>query len=152
MTEDPDRYTERARRSLLFAEEEVRRFGHDYVGTEHLLLGLLCVSDSQAAHMLNSLGIDVDRVRSVVALVIGQGDRTHIGQIPLTERSKAVIERAVEEARRANHDHVGTEHILLGLLREDQAVAASVIETLGVSLEQVRDTTMAVLQDGKSDR
>jgi ATP-dependent Clp protease ATP-binding subunit ClpC len=151
MTEGLDRFTERAHRSLLFAEEEVRRFGHDYVGTEHMLLGLLCVSDSQASHTLNSMGIDVDRVRAVISLVIGEGERTHTDQISLTPRSKRVIEHAVEEAQRLNHPYLDTEHLLLGLLREDQAVAATLIETLGVSLEQVRAATLEAMRAAQSD-
>jgi ATP-dependent Clp protease ATP-binding subunit ClpC len=145
-------FTERAQRSLQCAGDEVRRLGHDYIGTEHLLLGLLLVGDGRAARALEIAGLRVDKVQSVISLIIGRGERDEWNEIGLTERGKQVIRHAIEEARRLQHDKVDTEHLLLGLLREDQAVAASLIEAFGVSLDEVRAATMEVMQDGRSDR
>jgi ATP-dependent Clp protease ATP-binding subunit ClpC len=145
MIEGLEKFTEQARLSLQYARSGVQQFGHDYIGTEHILLGLLSVSDSLASRVLNSCGIDEDRVRSMITHIIGYGEPGAVADIGLTLRSRHVIEIAEEEARRLQNGSVGTEHLLLGLLREDQAIAASLIESLGASLEQVRTATLDML-------
>ena len=146
MTERFDKFTEGARRTLQLAHEEAQRFNHNYIGTEHVLLGLVRESDGVAARVLNSLGIELKKVRTSVEFIIGRGDRMVMGEIGLTPRSKRVIELAVDEARRLNHHYIGTEHLLLGLVREGEGIAAGVLESLGVSLKRVRAATVAVLQ------
>jgi hypothetical protein len=136
-----DRFTERARRVLFHAQEEAQRFNHNYIGTEHLLLGLLHDPDSLATKVLGDMGVESERVRSAVEHIIGRGDRIVLGEIGLTPRAKKVIELAVDEARRLNHHYIGTEHLLLGLVREGEGIAAGVLESLGVTLERARDAT-----------
>jgi ATP-dependent Clp protease ATP-binding subunit ClpA len=138
--------SEQGRKVLDLAQEEARRFQHHYVGTEHLLLGLVREEDSVAAQVLARLGIGLHTVRSAVEFIIGHGDRIVIGNIGLTPRSKKVVQLAVDEAKRLNHPLVGTEHLLLALVREGQGIAAGVLESLGVNLTQVRQQTLAVLQ------
>ena len=140
-----EKFTERARKVLTLAQEEAQRFNHNYIGTEHILLGLVREGDGVAAKVLSNLGVDLDKVRSAVEFIIGRGERTVSGEIGLTPRAKRVIELAVDEARRLNHNYIGTEHILLGLLREGEGVAAGVLESLGVSLEKVRTETVRLL-------
>jgi ATP-dependent Clp protease ATP-binding subunit ClpC len=140
-----DKFTERARRVLSLAQEEAQRFQHNYIGTEHLLLGLVREGEGVAAKVLLKLGADLQRVRSAVEFIIGRGDRIVLGEIGLTPRAKKVIELAVDEARRLNHHYIGTEHLLLGLLREGEGIAAGVLESLGVKLEQARRETLVVL-------
>ncbi|MBE0415203.1 MAG: AAA family ATPase, partial [Dehalococcoidia bacterium] len=140
-----EKFTERARKVLTLAQEEALRFNHNYIGTEHVLLGLVREGDGVAAKVLSNLGVELDKVRSAVESIIGRGERTVSGEIGLTPRAKRVIELAVDEARRLNHNYIGTEHLLLGLLREGEGVAASVLESLGVSLEKVRIETVRVL-------
>jgi len=136
-----DKFSERARRVLSLAQEEAQRFNHNYIGTEHILLGLVRETDGVAARVLASLNIELSKVRSAVEFIIGRGDRAASGEIGLTPRSKKVIELAVDEARRLNHHYIGTEHLLIGLMREGEGVAAGVLESLGVSLEKVRAET-----------
>ncbi|HYP21714.1 MAG TPA: Clp protease N-terminal domain-containing protein, partial [Chloroflexia bacterium] len=119
-----DKFTERARMVLVFSQEEAQRFNHNYIGTEHILLGLVREGDGVAAHVLNNLGIELHKVRSTVEFIIGRGDRMVMGEIGLTPRAKRVIELAVDEARRLNHHYIGTEHLLLGLVREGEGIAA----------------------------
>src|ERR671927_795617 len=133
-----DKFTERARKVLVLAQEEAQRFNHNYIGTEHLLLGLVREGEGIAAKVLGNLGVELNKVRSAVEFIIGRGDRMVIGEIGLTPRAKKVIELAVEEARRLNHSYIGTEHLLLGLVREGEGIAFGVLESLGVSLERVR--------------
>jgi len=140
-----EKFTERARKVLTLAQEEAQRFNHNYIGTEHILLGLVREGDGVAAKVLSNLGVELDKVRSAVEFIIGRGERTVSGEIGLTPRAKRVIELAVDEARRLNHNYIGTEHILLGLLREGEGVAAGVLESLGVSLEKVRTETVRLL-------
>src|SRR5436853_1475817 len=140
-----DKFTERARKVLSLAQEEAQRFQHNYIGTEHLLLGLVREGEGVAAKVLNSLGVDLQKVRSSVEFNIGRGDRIVLGEIGLTPRAKKVIELAVDEARRLNHHYIGTEHLLLGLVREGQGIAAGVLESLGVNLEKVRTQTIQIL-------
>ncbi|MFN8585932.1 MAG: Clp protease N-terminal domain-containing protein, partial [Dehalococcoidia bacterium] len=140
-----DKFTERARRVLTLAQEEAQRFNHNYIGTEHLLLGLVREGDGVAAKVLSNLGVELNKVRSAVEFIIGRGDRATSGEIGLTPRAKRVIELAVDEARRLNHSYIGTEHLLLGLVREGEGIAAGVLESLGVNLERVRGETTRIL-------
>ena len=140
-----DKFTERARRVLTLAQEEAHRFNHNYIGTEHILLGLVREGDGVAAKVLSNLGVELNKVRSAVEFIIGRGDRTVLGEIGLTPRAKKVIELAVDEARRLNHTYIGTEHLLLGLVREGEGIAAGVLESLGVNLERVRAETTRIL-------
>ncbi len=140
-----DKFTERARRVLTLAQEEAQRFGHNYIGTEHLLLGLVREGDGVAAKVLSNLGVELNKVRSAVEFIIGRGDRKSSGEIGLTPRAKKVIELAVDEARRLGHSYIGTEHVLLGLVREGEGIAAGVLESLGVNLERVRAETTSIL-------
>jgi ATP-dependent Clp protease ATP-binding subunit ClpC len=146
MTDRFDKFTERARKTLQLAQEEAQRFNHNYIGTEHILLGLVREGDGVAARVLNNLGIELNKVRSAVEFIIGRGDRMVMGEIGLTPRAKRVIELAVDEARRLNHHYIGTEHLLLGLVREGEGIAAGVLESLGVSLEKVRSQVIEVLK------
>ncbi len=140
-----DKFTERARRVLTLAQEEAQRINHNYIGTEHLLLGLVREGDGVAAKVLANLGVELSKVRSAVEFIIGRGDAGSKGEIGLTPRAKKVIELAVDEARRLNHHYIGTEHLLLGLVREGEGIAASVLESLGVNLEKVRAETTRIL-------
>src|ERR671938_1945434 len=140
-----DKFTERARKVLQLAQEEAQRFNHNYIGTEHLLLGLVREGEGVAAKVLANLGVELNKVRSAVEFIIGRGDRTVAGDIGLTPRAKKVIELSVDEARRLNHHYIGTEHLLLGLVREGEGIAAGVLESLGVSLDKVRNQVIYVL-------
>jgi hypothetical protein len=144
-----DKFTERARRVLTYAQEEAKSFNHNYIGTEHLLLGLIREGDGVAAEVLRSLGVELDKVRSQVEFIIGRGDHIIVGEVGLTPRAKKVIELAVDEARRLGHHYIGTEHLLLGLVREGEGVAAGVLERLGVSLERVRTQTVQILSQSR---
>jgi ATP-dependent Clp protease ATP-binding subunit ClpC len=144
-----DKFSERARRVLTLAQEEAQRFNHNYIGTEHLLLGLVREGDGVAAKVLANLGVELNKVRSAVEFIIGRGDRAVLGEIGLTPRAKKVIELAVDEARRLNHGYIGTEHLLLGLVREGEGIAAGVLESLGVNLEKVRAETVRVLSQNQ---
>jgi len=146
-----DKFTERARKALHLAQEEAQRLQHNYIGTEHLLLGLVREGEGVAAKVLSSLGVELDKVRSSVESIIGRGNRVVLGEIGLTPRAKKVIELAVDEARRLQHHYIGTEHLLLGLVREGHGIAAGVLDSLGVSLENVRTQTMRVLNNQKSE-
>src|SRR5215211_1831699 len=145
MTDRFDKFTERARKVLQLAQEEAQRFNHNYIGTEHILLGLVCEGDGIGTRVLNNLGIELHKVRSAVEFIIERGDRMVMGEIGLTPRAKRVIELAVDEARRLNHHYIGTEHLLLGLVREGEGIAAGVLGSLGVSLEKVRAQVMQVV-------
>ncbi len=140
-----EKFSERARRVLSLAQEEAQRFNHNYIGTEHILLGLVRETDGVAAKVLSSLGVELGKVRSAVEFIIGRGERSVAGEIGLTPRAKKVIELAVDEARRLNHHYIGTEHLLIGLMREGEGVAAGVLESLGVSLEKIRAETSRIL-------
>jgi excisionase family DNA binding protein len=140
-----DHFTERAARVMALAQEEAQRLSHDYIGTEHLLLGLIAEGEGVAAKVLSNFGIDVTKVRSAVEGIIGRGNNQKRGEVHLTPRAKKVIELAVDEARRLGHHFVGTEHLLLGLIREGEGIAAGVLESLGVNLEKVRSEVIKVL-------
>jgi ATP-dependent Clp protease ATP-binding subunit ClpC len=142
-----DKFTERARKVLSLAQEEAQRFNHNYIGTEHLLLGLVREGDGVAAKVLNNLGVSLERARQAVEYIIGQGDRIILGEIGLTPRAKKVIELAVDEAQRLGHHYIDAEHLLLGLLREGEGIAAGVLESLGVNLERARRETIRVLTE-----
>ncbi len=140
-----EKFSERARRVLSLAQEEAQRFNHNYIGTEHILLGLVRETEGVAARVLANLGVDLNKVRSAVEFIIGRGERPAQGEIGLTPRAKKVVELAVDEARRMNHTYIGTEHLLIGLLREGEGVAAGVLESLGVTLDKVRSETHRIL-------
>jgi len=140
-----EKFTERARKVLTLSQEEAQRFNHNYIGTEHILLGLVREGDGVAAKVLVSLGIELDRVRQAVESSMGRGERTVSGEVGLTPRAKRVIELAVDEARRLHHNYIGTEHLLLGLLREGEGIAASALEGLGITLEKARAETVRIL-------
>ncbi len=140
-----DKFTARARKVITLAQEEAVRFNHNYIGTEHLLLGLLREGEGVAAKVLVEMGVELNRVRSAVEFIIGRGDRMIVGEIGLTPRAEKVIELAVDEARRLGHHYIGTEHLLLGLIREGEGVAAKVLDSFGVNLEKVRTQTIQVL-------
>src|SRR5919202_5708674 len=150
MSDRFDKFTERAKKVLVLAQEEAQRFNHNYIGTEHLLLGLVREGEGIAAKVLGNLGVELNKVRSAVEFIIGRGDRMVIGDISLTPRAKKVIELAVEEARRLNHNYIGTEHLLLGLVREGEGIAAGVLESLGVSLDKVRQQVNYVLNQSST--
>ena len=143
-----EKFSERARKVLTLAQEEAQRFSHNYIGTEHILLGLVRENEGTAAKVLGGLGIELNKIRSAVEFIIGKGDTAASGEIGLTPRAKKVIELAVDEARRLNHHYIGTEHLLIGLMREGEGVAAGVLESLGVTLDKVRGETNSVLNKG----
>ncbi len=144
-----ERFSERARRVLSLAQEEAQKFNHSYIGTEHVLLGLVRETDGVAARVLNNLGVELNKVRAAVEFIIGKGDRPVSSEnIGLTPRAKKVIELAVDEARRLNHHYIGTEHLLIGVMREGEGVAAGVLESLGVTLDKVRAETTRLLSQG----
>ncbi len=147
-----DQFTKRARHVLTLAQEEAQRLQHNYIGTEHLLLGLVREEEGIAAEVLSNLGIEVDQVRHAVEAIIGRGERVVLGELGLTPRAKKVIELAWEEARRLNHRFIGTEHLLLGLIREGEGIAAGVLENLGLQLEQVRTETVRVLRQHQQEQ
>ncbi len=142
-----EKFSERARRVLSLAQEEAQRFNHNYIGTEHILLGLVRETEGVAARVLSGLNVDLAKVRTAVEFIIGRGERPAQGEIGLTPRAKKVVELAVDEARRMNHTYIGTEHLLIGLLREGEGVAAGVLESLGVNLEKVRAETHRILSN-----
>src|ERR1700749_168958 len=144
------RFTERAQRVILIAQEEAKRLNHDYVGTEHILLGLIALGEGVAAQVLANLGVDLRRVRAEIEKIVGTGDNVMLlGEIPFTPRAKKVLELAVEEAQNMGHNYVGTEHLLLGLIREEEGVAARVLENLGVRLDVVREEVISLLGEGQ---
>ncbi|HAH08066.1 MAG TPA: hypothetical protein DCM05_16340 [Elusimicrobia bacterium] len=144
-----NRFTERAQRVILIAQEEAKRLNHDYVGTEHILLGLIALGEGVAAQVLANLGVDLRRVRSEIEKIVGTGDNVMLlGEIPFTPRAKKVLEYAVEEAQHMGHSYVGTEHLLLGLIREEEGVAARVLENLGLRLDVVREEVLNLLGEG----
>ncbi len=145
-----NRFTERAQRVILIAQEEAKRLNHDYVGTEHLLLGLIALGEGVAAQVVANLGVDLRRVRAEIEKIVGTGDNVMLlGEIPFTPRAKKVLELAVEEAQNMGHNYVGTEHLLLGLIREEEGVAARVMENIGVRLDVVREEVISLLGEGQ---
>src|SRR5687767_8449352 len=144
-----ERFNDRAKRVLAIAQEEAIRLKHNYIGTEHLLLGLVREGESVAANVLNSLGVELSKVRTAVEFIIGPGDAANMpsspSEITISPRTKKVIELAIDEARKLGHGHVGPEHLLLGLVREGQGIASGVIESLGVTMAKVRQQVLATI-------
>jgi ATP-dependent Clp protease ATP-binding subunit ClpC len=147
MADKFDRFTKRARRVLTLAQEEAQRLNHNYIGTEHLLLGLVREENGVAVRVLRDLGVDPKQVRERVERTVGRGQRAMYGKLSLTPRTKRVIELAVDEARRLGHHYIGTEHLLLGLVRAGEGVAVDVLKQLGVGLDKVRSQTARVMME-----
>jgi ATP-dependent Clp protease ATP-binding subunit ClpC len=144
-----ERFTDRARKVMALANQEAQRFNHEYIGTEHILLGLVKEGSGVGANVLKNLDVDLRRVRLEVEKLVKSGpDMVTMGKLPQTPRAKKVIEYAIEEARNLNHNYVGTEHLLLGLLREHDGVAAQVLINLGLKLEEVREEVLNLLGAG----
>jgi len=140
-----ERFTDRARRVVVLAQEEARMLNHNYIGTEHILLGLIHEGEGVAAKALESLGISLEAVRQQVEEIIGQGQQAPSGHIPFTPRAKKVLELSLREALQLGHNYIGTEHILLGLIREGEGVAAQVLVRLGADLNRVRQQVIQLL-------
>jgi ATP-dependent Clp protease ATP-binding subunit ClpC len=140
-----ERFTDRARRVVVLAQEEARLLNHNYIGTEHILLGLIHEGEGVAAKALESLGISLEAVRAQVEEIIGQGGSAPSGHIPFTPRAKKVLELSLREALQLGHNYIGTEHILLGLIREGEGVAAQVLVKLGADLSRVRQQVIQLL-------
>src|SRR5512133_1926678 len=144
-----ERFTDRARKVMALANQEAQRFNHEYIGTEHILLGLVKEGSGVGANVLKNLDVDLRKVRLEVEKLVKSGpDMVTMGRLPQTPRAKKVIEYAIEEARNLNHNYVGTEHLLLGLLREQDGVAAQVLMNLGLKLEEVREEVLNLLGAG----
>jgi ATP-dependent Clp protease ATP-binding subunit ClpC len=146
-----ERFTDRARRVVVLAQDEARRLDHNYIGTEHILLGLIHEGEGVAAKALESLGISLDAVRQQVEEIIGQGQQAPSGHIPFTPRAKKVFELSLREAVQLGHKHIGTEHILLGLIREGDGVAAQVLVKLGADLNRVRQQVIQLLHGYRAE-
>jgi ATP-dependent Clp protease ATP-binding subunit ClpC len=145
-----DKFTDRARKVLTLAQDEAQRFNQNYIGTEHQLLGLVREGEGVAARVLENMNVELAKVRTAVEFIIGRGDRPVVGEVGLTPRAKRVIELAIDEARRLGHNYIGTEHLLLGLVREGEGIAAGVLESLGVNLDKVRHEVIRVLSQSSS--
>jgi ATP-dependent Clp protease ATP-binding subunit ClpC len=144
-----ERFTDRARKVMALANQEAQRFNHEYIGTEHILLGLVKEGSGVGANVLKNLDVDLRKVRLEVEKLVKSGpEMVTMGKLPQTPRAKKVIEYAIEEARNLNHNYVGTEHLLLGLLREQDGVAAQVLMNLGLKLEEVREEVLNLLGAG----
>src|SRR5207253_7993692 len=141
-----ERFTHRARRVVVLAQEEARMLNHNYIGTEHILLGLIHEGEGVAAKALESLGISLEGVRQQVEEIIGQGQQAPSGHIPFTPRAKKVLELSLREALQLGHNYIGTEHILLGLLREGEGVAAQVLMKIGLDMQKIRQTVLQAMQ------
>lgn len=150
MADKFDRFTKRARRVLTLAQEEAQRLNHNYIGTEHLLLGLVREENGVAVRVLRDLGVDPRQIRERVERTVGRGQRAMYGKLSLTPRTKRVIELAVDEARRLGHHYIGTEHLLLGLVRAGEGVAVDVLKGLGIGLDKVRSQTARVMMESSS--
>jgi ATP-dependent Clp protease ATP-binding subunit ClpC len=143
-----ERFTDRSRRVVVLAQEEAKLLNHDYIGTEHILLGLIREGQGVAAAALDSLGVSGESVRQRVQEIIGAGDAAPTGPIPFTPRAKKVLELALREAQKLGHTYIGTEHLLLGLIREGEGVAAQVLEELGADLNRVRQEVIQLVAGG----
>jgi ATP-dependent Clp protease ATP-binding subunit ClpC len=146
-----ERFTERARQVVMLAQDETRTFKHNYIGTEHLLLGLLREEEGVAARVLDTLDITIEEVRAQVARIVGQGDEVKTGQIPFTPRVKKVFELALREALSLDQKNIGTEHILLGLVRENEGIAARILRDFDADASTIRDEMLRMLS-GPSQR
>jgi ATP-dependent Clp protease ATP-binding subunit ClpA len=143
-------FTKRAKRAMELAQDEAKSFNHNYIGTEHILLGLLHEGEGVAAEVLGDLGVELDWVRGAVEHTIGRGDGSIEGEIGLTPRSKKALELAIDEARQLSHRYIGTEHLLLGLVREGDGIGVGVLETLGLDMARVRTRVLEVLASGRA--
>jgi ATP-dependent Clp protease ATP-binding subunit ClpC len=145
-----ERFTDRARRVMLLANEEAICFRHEYIGTEHILLGLVQEGSGVAANVLKNLDVDVQRIRLEAEKVVSRGsDPVTMSKLPWTLRAKHVIELAMEEARNLRHNYIGTEHVLLGLIREEEGVAAHILLNMGLNLDEVRNEVLMVVGTGR---
>src|SRR3989338_8558447 len=141
-----NRFTERARKVIILAKEEAKRFNHDYIGTEHILLGLIRECEGVAAAVLQNLGMSLEQIRLEVEKLVHPGPSTVVsGDLPFTPKSKKVVEFAMDEAHSLGHNYIGTEHLLLGLIRETEGIASQVLMNLGLSLDKVRAEVMELL-------
>jgi ATP-dependent Clp protease ATP-binding subunit ClpC len=140
-----ERFTERSRQVVVLAQDEARRLRHNYIGTEHILLGLLRDQEGLAARVLDSFQVTVEEVRAQVARIVGEGEEVTVGQIPFTPRTKKVLELSLREALSLGHNYIGTEHILLGIVRENEGVAARILLDFGADAEKVRNEVIRML-------
>ena len=140
-----ERFTDRARRVVVLAQEEARSLDHSYIGTEHILLGLIHEGEGVASSALEALGISLDDIRGDIESIVGRGDNAPVGNIPFTPRAKKVLELSLREALQLGHNYIGTEHILLGLIREGDGVGAQVLVKRGATLERVRQEVLGLL-------
>lgn len=147
-----DRFTERARRTLALSQGEAHRLGHNYIGTEHLLLGLLDEDGGVAALALRNLGVEPERVRQRIEFIIGRKEAPVTGKVGLTPRAKKAIHLAMEETQRLGHSFVGTEHLLLGVIREGEGIGAEVLAEMGIRLDAAREETLRVLRGKENGR
>jgi hypothetical protein len=147
-----ERFTDRARRAVVLAQEEARMLNHGYIGTEHLLLGLVHEGEGVAAKALETMGISLEKVRHEVEALIGEGKEPPSGHIPFTPRAKKVLELSLKEANQLGHNYIGTEHILLGVIREGHGVAAQVLVKLGAELNRVRQQVIQLLHNYAGDK
>jgi hypothetical protein len=145
------KFTDGARQVLTLALDESQRLNHNYLGTEHFLLGLIRGEEGIAAQALRNLGLELEKVRIAVEFIIGRGDRPVVGEVGLTPRAKRVIELAIDESGRLGHDYIGTEHLLLGLIREGEGIAAGVLESLGVGLDRARAEVLRLLSTERAE-
>ncbi len=143
-----ERFTERARQVVVLAQDEARLLLHNYIGTEHLLLGLIREEQGIAARVLGSLDVGLEPTRTELARIVGRGEGIEPGSIPFTPRAKKVLELSLEECRALGHDFIGTEHILLGLAREGQGVANHILNDLGATSDRIRAETLLLLERG----
>ena len=141
------RFTERAQKALLYAQEEARNMGHNYVGTEHLLLGLLREKDGAAAKVLTDMGMELDKMRNYIVQLVGKGNYNFNEGFGYTPRTKRVMELSFYEARNLGHNYVGTEHLLLALIREGEGVAARILKDANIDLEKIRTQIMQMVQE-----
>ena len=147
-----ERFTHRARQAMVLAQEEARHFNHNYIGTEHILLGLLRLDGRLASRVLTSLNVSVEAVREQVGSIVGYGEEEMGAQAPFTPRSKKVLELALREAMRLEHNYIGTEHLLLGLVRESEGLANQVLSNLGVGGDEIRAKLARMLGDEAGQR
>jgi ATP-dependent Clp protease ATP-binding subunit ClpC len=147
-----ERFTDQARRVVVLAQEEARTLGHNYIGTEHILLGLLSEREGLAAQALNSLEISLHAARVQVVEIVGRGSGQQSGHIPFTPRTKKVLELSLREAQRLGDDHIGTEHVLLGLAREGDGVGAQILVRLGASLDRVQEQVLATVRTAPAEQ
>jgi ATP-dependent Clp protease ATP-binding subunit ClpC len=141
-----DRFTDRAKKVMNLARQEAQRFNHEYLGTEHVLLGLVQEGSGVAANVLRNMGIDLNKIRVEVEKIVKTGpSHTPMGQLPFTPRAKKVLELSMEEAQNLGHNYIGTEHLLLGLIKENEGIAAQVLMNLSIKLEDVREEVLDFL-------